>query len=97
MNPVLKNMRNMAPMPQQPQNQAPYASPTAKLISDLQNGMNAEMAAQDILQNNPNTKPFIAGLRGMGNNPRDIAMTLAQKNGIPNDELMAIARLVGAS
>lgn len=92
MNPLLKNLN------QQTNSYAPdtQQNPMMQLMSVLQNGANPEALAQSVLQNNPQARPFLTNLQNAGRNPKDLAMSLCQANGIPYNDMMAIAQMVGA-
>lgn len=95
MNPLLKHLGPQE-NPVVPQQMAPVQTPLGQLASVLQNGANPQALAQNVLQQNPEAQTFINTLQNTRRNPKDLAMSLCQANGIPYNDMMAIAQMVGA-
>lgn len=95
MNPLLKHLGPQA-NPVAPQQMAPVQTPLGQLRSVLQNGVSAQSLAENVLRQNPDAQPFINSLQNTKRNPKDLAMSLCQANGIPYEDMMFVAQMVGA-
>ena len=72
-------------------------SPTNLMLQFLNNGGNPRQFAEQLVQQNPQAKQFMEQFRNLpqGQNPKDIAMQLAQQRGIDINQLMQIAHRMG--
>lgn len=95
MNPLLKNINSQTDY-YAPRVPTPQQNPMMELISVLQNGANPQALAQSMLQNNPQAQPFLANLQNSGRNPKELALSMCRARGIPENEVMSIAQMVGA-
>lgn len=67
------------------------------MLQFLNSGGNPQQLANQIMQQNPQARQTMEQLRQMSNgqNPKDIALQLAQQRGIDPSQLMQIAKRMG--
>ena len=72
-------------------------NPVNSMLQFLNNGGDVQQLANQIMTQNPQARQAMEQLRQMSNgqNPKDIAMQLAQQRGIDPSQLMQIAKRMG--
>lgn len=72
-------------------------NPMNNLITMINQGVNPQQLAQNILNNNPQAVQFVQSMqRQCGNNsPRDYVLSYCQQNGINKDAVLSLANSLG--
>lgn len=92
MNPVFKKSRP----PMNPISNNQPNSPFSILASDIQNGADVRMLAQNIMQKDPRIASEIQNAMRSNQDPREFAIDLCRRYGGNLDEMMRVAAMVGA-
>ena len=88
----MQNQRNGNPLI--PPNQM---SPIDMVMNNINNGMDPRMMAQNIINSNPQAYVLLNTLQNQcgNNNPKDFVLNYCAQNGIPNNEVMQLAKMLG--
>lgn len=88
----MQNQRNGNPLI--PPNQM---SPIDMVMNNINNGMDPRLMAQNIINSNPQASVLLNTLQNQcgNNNPKDFVLNYCAQNGIPNNEVMQLAKMLG--
>ena len=88
----MQNQRNGNPLI--PPNQM---SPIDMVMNNINNGMDPRLMAQNIINSNPQASVLLNTLQNQcgNNNPKDFVLNYCTQNGISNNEVMQLAKMLG--